>query len=67
MDRIRQNQSTAEPMLYGEIYMGEKENEAVCKWNVDTLDHLLETAKSFKPTWDMQAIEVNQKYKKGIF
>ena len=50
-----------------ELYMGEKENEAVCKWNVDTLDHLLETAKSFKPTWDMQAIEVNQKYKKGIF
>ena len=50
-----------------ELYMGEKENEAVCKWNVDTLDHLLETAKSFKPTWDIQAIEVNQKYKKGIF
>ena len=50
-----------------ELYMGEKENEAVCKWNVDTLDNLLETAKSFKPTWDMQAIEVNQKYKKGIF
>ena len=50
-----------------ELYMADKENEAVCKWDVDTLDHLMETAKSMKPTWDIQAIEVDQKFKKGLF
>jgi len=50
-----------------ELYMGDKENEAVCKWEVDTLDHLMETAKSMKPTWDIQATEVTQKFKKGLF
>ena len=47
--------------------MADKENEAVCKWDVDTLDHLMETAKSMKPTWDIQATEVTQKFKKGLF
>jgi hypothetical protein len=50
-----------------ELFLGQKENEAVCKWDVDTLDHLMETAKSMKPTWDIQAIEVDQKFKKGLF
>jgi hypothetical protein len=50
-----------------ELYMADKENEAVCKWDVDTLDHLMETAKSMKPTWDIQATEVTQKFKKGLF
>ncbi|WP_337860750.1 hypothetical protein [Ferroplasma sp.] len=50
-----------------ELFLGEKENSAVCKWNVDSLDHLMETAKSLKPTWDIQAMEVDQKFKKGLF
>lgn len=50
-----------------ELYMADKENQAVCKWDVDTLDHLMETAKSMKPTWDIQATEVTQKFKKGLF
>ncbi len=50
-----------------ELFLGEKENEAVCRWTVDTLDHLMETAKSLKPTWEIQAFEVDQKFKKGLF
>ncbi len=50
-----------------ELLLAEKQNEAVCKWTVDSLDHLMETAKSFKPTWEINAFEVNQKYKKGLF
>jgi hypothetical protein len=50
-----------------ELFLADKENQAVCKWDVDSLDHLMETAKSLKPTWDIQAIEVSQKYKKGLF
>ena len=50
-----------------ELFLGPKENEAVCKWDVDTLDHLMGTAKSMKHTWDIQAIEVDQKFKKGLF
>ena len=50
-----------------ELFLRQKENEAVCRWDVDTLDHLMETAKSMKPTWDIQAIEVDQKFKKGLF
>ena len=44
------------------LIIAEKENEAVCKWNVDTLDHLLETAKSFKPTWDIPLKSIAQKF-----
>ena len=50
-----------------EIYFSNKENQAICKWDVDTLDHLMETAKSMNPTWDIQASEVTQKFKKGLF
>jgi hypothetical protein len=50
-----------------ELYLAEKKNEAVCRWTVDSLDHLMETAKSFKPTWEIDAFEVDQKYKKGLF
>ena len=50
-----------------ELFLGEKENEAVCRWSVDSLDHLMETVKSFKLTWEINAIEVEQKYKKGLF
>jgi hypothetical protein len=50
-----------------ELYMADKENEAVCKWDADSLDHLMQTAKSLNPTWDVQATEVSQKYKKGMF
>ena len=50
-----------------ELFLGEKENEAVCRWNADSLDHLMETVKSFKLTWEINAIEVEQKYKKGLF
>ncbi|AGO60381.1 hypothetical protein ACLIKE_01200 [Ferroplasma acidiphilum] len=50
-----------------ELFLADKENQAVCRWDVDTLDHLMETAKSMKPTWDIQATEVTQKFKKGLF
>ncbi len=50
-----------------EIELGQGKNMAVCKWDADSLNHLLEVAKSLNPTWDIQAFEVKNIYKKGLF
>ncbi|MCL4420839.1 MAG: hypothetical protein M1477_04025 [Candidatus Thermoplasmatota archaeon] len=49
------------------IDLGQGKNMAVCKWEADSLNHLIEVAKSLGPTWDIQAFEVKNVYKKGLF
>ena len=40
------------------IDLGQGQNMAVCKWEADSLNHLMEVAKSLGPTWDIKAFEV---------
>ncbi|SMD30359.1 hypothetical protein [Picrophilus oshimae] len=47
--------------------LAENKNEAVCKWEVDSINHLLETAKTLGPTWNIDAFEVKETFKKGLF
>jgi|ACXK01.1.fsa_nt_gi hypothetical protein len=49
------------------IDLGQGQNMAVCKWEADSLNHLMEVAKSLGPTWDIKAFEVKPAYKHGLF
>ncbi|MGC8547168.1 MAG: hypothetical protein ACP5MU_05900 [Thermoplasmata archaeon] len=51
------------------IDLAKGKNHAVCVWNVDSLDHLMQVAGSLGPTWEINAFEVNNFYtkKKGFF
>ena len=51
---------------YGKRFLGCSNDDCKINFNINAtgLVQMMETAKSFKPTWDIQAIEVNQKYKK---
>jgi hypothetical protein len=40
---------------------------AVCHWEVDTLDHLMQVAGSLQPTWKIEAFVAKNMYKKGLF
>lgn len=49
------------------IDLGQGQNMAVCKWEADSLNHLMEVAKTLGPTWDIKAFEVKPAYKHGLF
>jgi hypothetical protein len=49
------------------IDLAQGKNMAVCKWDADSLNHLMEVAQSLGPTWDIQAFEAKTIYKKGLF
>lgn len=49
------------------IDLGENKNMAVCHWEVDSLDHLMQVAGSLKPTWKIDAFVAKNVYKKGLF
>jgi hypothetical protein len=44
------------------VFLAKGKNLAVCKWEADSLDHLLQVASSMKPTWKVEAYEVSQAY-----
>jgi hypothetical protein len=46
-----------------EVFVAKGKNIAVCRWNVDSLDHLLQVAGSMKPSWKIDAYEVNAAYR----
>jgi hypothetical protein len=46
-----------------EVFMAKGKNIAICRWNVDSLDHLLQVAGSMKPSWKIDAYEVNAAYR----
>jgi hypothetical protein len=35
---------------------------AVCRWEVDSLDHLMQVAGSMKPSWKLEAYEATPAY-----
>jgi|ECHvirMinimDraft_2_1075157.scaffolds.fasta_scaffold53472_1 hypothetical protein len=45
-----------------EINLAKNANIAVCKWSVDSLEHLLNVASSLKPEWQITAVEVEKAY-----
>jgi hypothetical protein len=45
-----------------EIHLAKNANVAVCKWEADSLQHLLSVASSLKPEWQISAYEVNKIY-----
>nr|CCC55632.1 conserved hypothetical protein [uncultured archaeon] len=45
-----------------EVFLAKGKNLAVCRWEADSLDHLLQVASSMKPTWKIEAYEVSQAY-----
>ena len=47
--------------------LAENKNMAVCHWEVDTLDHLMQVAGSLQPTWKIEAFAAKNMYKKGLF
>lgn len=51
------------------IDVAKGKNHAVCFWEVDSLDHLMQVAGSLGPTWQIEAFEVNDFFvkKKGFF
>ena len=45
-----------------EIHLAKNADMAVCKWEVDSLNHLLEVASTLKPEWQITALEVEKAY-----
>ncbi len=45
-----------------EISLAKNANVAVCKWEADSLQHLLSVASSLKPEWQISAYEVSKIY-----
>ncbi len=48
------------------IDLAENKNMAVCNWDVDSVDHLMQVAGQLKPSWKIDAFTAKSVYKKGI-
>lgn len=48
------------------IDLAENKNMAVCNWEVDSVDHLMQVAGQLKPTWKIDAFTAKSVYKKGF-
>ncbi|MGC9076088.1 MAG: hypothetical protein ACP5HT_02440 [Conexivisphaera sp.] len=45
-----------------EVFLAKGKNMAVCRWEVDSLDHLMQVAGSMKPSWKLEAYEATPAY-----
>ncbi len=45
-----------------EVLLAKGRNVAICKWEVDSLEHLMQVASSMKPSWNVEAYEVTSAY-----
>ncbi len=61
IDMARNNRLPAGLKLL-EIHLARNASAAVCKWEVDSLEHLLSVASSLKPEWQISAYEVEKAY-----
>ncbi len=59
---LAKNKKLPEGLKLVEVYMAKNANTAVCKWSVDYLQHLLDTASTLKPEWQITVLEVEKAY-----
>ncbi len=59
---LAKNKKLPEGLKLLEIHMAKNANMAVCKWEADSLQHLLNVASTLKPEWQITAIEVEKAY-----
>ncbi len=45
-----------------EAFLAKGKNFAICRWDVDSVDHLIQVAGSLKPSWKIDVYEVTQVY-----
>ncbi len=49
------------------IDLAENKNMAVCQWEAESLEQLMQLASQLGPTWKIDAFTVKSFYKKGLF
>ncbi len=59
---MAKNKSLPPGLNLVEIHLAKNANIAVCKWEVDSLQHLMSVASSLKPDWQISAYEVSKIY-----
>ena len=45
-----------------EVSLAQNANVAVCRWEADSLQHLISVASTLKPDWQVSAYEINRIY-----
>ncbi|BFI73586.1 hypothetical protein YN1_5730 [Nanoarchaeota archaeon] len=65
---MAKNKKLPQGLKLKEMYFDDKNNVAVCKWEVDDPNKLMDAAKQLGVDWDIKVlVDPKELYKKGLF